>query len=614
MTEGGDVHFRVWAPDHRRVHVVLEEGPGSPATLPLQPQEDGYHAAVAPGEAGTLYRYRLSDDALYPDPASRFQPHGPDGPSQVVDPDAFRWSDAHWTGVSLPGQIIYELHLGTFTPDGSWAAAAEQLPELAALGVTVLEVMPVAEFPGDFGWGYDGVDLYAPYHRYGNPDDFRRFVDRAHGAGLAVILDVVYNHLGPVGNYLPRFSHRYFTDQYETDWGDPLNFHGPGSGPVREFFTANAAYWIDEFHLDGLRLDATQSIFDAHSGGEHIVAQVGRAAREAAAGRQIILIAENEPQDASLVRSTAAGGLGLDGLWNDDFHHSATVALTGRKEAYYGDYLGVPQEFVSGARWGFLYQGQHYSWQDDRRGSPALDLPPHAFVNYLQNHDQVANSGRGERAHRLTSPARLRAMTGLLLLGPATPLLFMGEEFAASAPFLYFADHEGELARAVRDGRRQFLAQFPSLVGADLPFPDDPESWRRCVLDFGERESHAETYRLYRELIGLRQTDTVLSRVRARGPEGAVLGAQAFLLRYFGERANDRLLLVNLGRELSFTPAPEPLLAPPDEGGWQPIWCSEDPRYGGGGAPPPEDPRGRWHIPAECTMLLVPARTATPSA
>lgn len=607
VAAGGGVDFLVWAPRPRRVQLRLEGGPGAPAVHEMERISSGYHQLHLPAAAaGTRYRFVLDGEASCPDPASRFQPEGPHGPSEVIDPRNFRWSDAGWRGITPHGQVLYELHIGTFTREGTWSAAARRLEALAELGITTVELMPVAEFPGEFGWGYDGVDLFAPYHRYGHPDEMRGFVDHAHALGMGVILDVVYNHLGPDGNYLYQFSEDYFTDAHETEWGDPLNFHGRNSGPVRDFFISNAAYWIEEFHLDGLRLDATQSIFDDATGGRHILAEITTAAREAAGDRSILVVAENEPQDADLVRPLGGGGMGMDGIWNDDFHHAAIVALTGRTEAYYRDYLGAPQEFVSAARWGFLYQGQHYAWQEKRRGSPALDLPPHALINFLQNHDQVANSGRGARINELTSPARLRAMTALLLLGPATPMLFMGQEFAASTPFLYFADHEPDLANAVREGRREFLEQFPSLTGAELPAPDDPATFRACVLNWQEREKNREIYLLHQELIRLRREDPVLRRIRNRGPEGAVLGAEAFVLRYLDEGGDDRLLIVNLGRELRFSPAPQPLLAPPRGKHWAPIWSSEDPRYGGSGAPPPESDTGAWHLTAECAMLLAP--------
>src|SRR5437667_221040 len=413
--------------------------------------------------------------------------------------------------------------------------------------------MPLADFDGRFGWGYDGVDLFAPTRLYGRPDDLRRYVDRAHALGIGVILDVVYNHLGPTGNYLRVFSPSYFTNRYENEWGDAINFDGPDAGPVREFFTANAGYWIDEFHFDGLRLDATQQIYDASP--EHILAAVGARVREAARGRSTIVVAENEPQDTRLVRPSAAGGHGLDALWNDDFHHSAMVALTGRAEAYYSDTYGEPQEFISAAKYGYLYQGQHYHWQRQPRGTPAWGVPPTAFINFLQNHDQVANSARGLRVHQVTSPGRYRAMTALLLLLPSTPMLFQGQEFAASAPFLYFADFEAELADAIRRGRAEFLTQFPSAAAfeerAALDNPGAPHTFARCKLDFSERETHAEAYALHRDLLQVRHEDDAFQVQRPGAVDGAVLGPATFALRFFtGDHSDDRLLIVNLGADL----------------------------------------------------------------
>src|SRR5512134_2822277 len=369
---GGGVHFRVWAPRRNTVEVVVEIGPGyrqadASRGIPLNREAGGYFSGVVPSAAdGTCYRYRLDGGELFPDPASRFQPTGPHGPSQVIDPARFRWTDDHWSGISLPAQVRYELHIGTFTPEGTWSAARALLPQLAETGVTVLEVMPVADFSGRFGWGYDGVDLFAPTRLYGTPEDFRAFVDRAHAVGIGVILDVVYNHMGYDGCYVTEFSNDYFTDRHRTDWGPALNFDGENSGPVREFVLSNVRYWIEEFHLDGLRLDATQNIYD-HASPEHILAAIARQVRESANGRSTIVVAENEPQDTILVHPTDEGGYGIDGLWNDDFHHSALVALTGHNEAYYSGYLGNPQEFISSVKWGFLYQGQYYRWQMNRR-------------------------------------------------------------------------------------------------------------------------------------------------------------------------------------------------------------------------------------------------------
>jgi len=588
------VHFRVWAPKRKKVEVATDTG-----SFELEAEGDGYFSGIG---RGSLYKYRLDGGDAFPDPASRFQPQGPHGPSQVIDPSTFPWTDEGWRGLRREGQVLYEMHVGTFTPEGTWEAASRELPELARLGVTVIEMMPIAEFPGRFGWGYDGVDLFAPYHLYGKPDDLRRFVDRAHAAGLGVILDVVYNHFGPDGNYLRQYADAWFTDRYENDWGDAIDFE---PGPVREFFLANAGYWIDELHFDGLRLDATQDIHDAS--GDHILSAIGRRVREAANGRSTYLVAENESQEARLVRD-----FGIDALWNDDFHHTAAVALTGRNEAYYTDYLGTAQELVSAVKYGFLYQGQRYGWQKKRRGSSSLDLPPPAFVSYIQNHDQIANSGRGERCHLLSSPGRFRAMTALLLLAPATPMLFQGQEFCASAPFLYFADHEPELAQAVQKGRLEFLAQFPSLrapeMRACIPDPREPSTFELCRLDLPERESHAPCYALHRDLLRLRREDPVFRAQGAGGLDGAVLTPEAFVLRYFsqGSQGDDRLLVVNLGRDLSLVPAPEPLLAPPEGACWEVVWSSEDPRYGGCGAPPPEDREGGWRLPGQAAVVLRP--------
>jgi maltooligosyltrehalose trehalohydrolase len=590
----------VWAPRAQSVDVQEDDG----AVTPLKRESHGYFSAVAAIGVGGRYRYRLDHGEAYPDPASRWQPDGPHASSAVVDADAFRWSDGGWAGVRRTGQVIYEMHVGTFTPEGTWRAAAAELSELARLGVTVIEMMPVAEFPGRFGWGYDGVSLFAPTRLYGTPDDLRYFVDRAHAAGIGVILDVVYNHLGPDGNYLGVFAPEYFTDRYRNEWGQAINFDGPDAGPVREFFVANASYWIDEFHMDGLRFDATQQMFDTSP--RHVLAEIVERARAVAPQRQLFLVAENEPQQARLVREPAGGGYGLDAIWNDDFHHTVRVALTGRTEAYYTDYGGRPQELVSAVKHGFLYQGQHYAWQRKRRGTPARDVPLSTFVAYLQNHDQIANSARGERLHAVTSPGRWRAVTALLLLAPATPLLFQGQEFAASAPFVYFAEHRPDLAALVRKGRGEFLAQFPSLAAPDvsacMPDPGAVTTFERCKLDLGERVRHAASYALHADLLALRRDDPVFRTQGARGVDGAVLGSEAFVVRFFGEDG-DRLLLVNLGGDLPLAILPEPLLAPPETARWELAWSSEAPRYGGCGVAP-FDPDGPWRLPPQAALVL----------
>ena len=423
-----ETHFRIWAPKVQHVDVVLETSAEKNAHRtfhPLAREESGYFSGSVAAGAGACYRFRVDGgEHFFPDPASRYQPDGPHGSSCVVDPSTFKWSDAKWRGRKLKGQIIYEMHIGTFTPEGTWKAAAEQLPELARIGITVIEMMPIADFPGDFGWGYDGVNLFAPTRLYGTPDDLRSFIDRAHALDLSVILDVVYNHFGPDGNYLRVFSEDYFTPKHENDWGESINFEGPNSGPVREFYITNGRYFIEEFHFDGFRFDATQDVHDESD--EYIIGAVGRAARLAAGERSLILVAENEPQETKLARPRREGGDDLDGLWNDDFHHTAIVALTGRREAYYTDYWGAPQEFISAAKYGYLYQGQPYSWQEAPRGTPTFGLPPEAFVAFIENHDQVANTASGDRLRFQTSPGRYRAMTALLLLGPWTPMLFQG--------------------------------------------------------------------------------------------------------------------------------------------------------------------------------------------
>lgn len=607
---GQGTHFRVWAPAARKLEVVLE-GAASAAPVALAAEEGGYFSGLVAGaHPGTRYRFRLDGGDALPDPASRWQPEGPHGPSEVVRPHtAFDWTDAGWQGVPPQGQVLYEMHIGTFTPEGTYAAAMDHLPHLKDVGITVLELMPVNEFNGPFGWGYDGVNLFAPTRHYGPPDALRAFIDRAHALGLGVILDVVYNHFGPSGNYLPRFSPDYLTTRYKNEWGEAINFDGDHSAPVREFFSANAAYWIREFHFDGLRLDATQCLYDA--GPVHIVAELAQAARAAAGGRSVYLTAENEPQHARLARPPSQGGTGIDALWNDDFHHSATVAATGACEAYYTETRGTPQELISALKWGFLYQGQYYAWQKQRRGTPALDLPAHAFVQFLQNHDQVANSARGERLHSLTTPGRLRALTALLLLTPGTPLLFQGQEFAASAPFLYFASHDGELDAMVRTGRSEFLEQFPNIgnpAGRTLLAPPaDPATFERCKLDHAERTQgwHAAVLELHRDLLRLRRDDPVFTAQDASRMHGAVLGAEAFLLRFLAADGEDRLLVVNLGPTLPLLPMAEPLLAPPAGCRWRLLWHSEDPRYHGNGMAEP-DGEHSWRLPTHALAVLAP--------
>jgi maltooligosyltrehalose trehalohydrolase len=608
-------HFRVWAPKAGSVDLVLEvsteESPRQTFHA-LEAEEGGYFSGHANAGAGARYWFRVNNN-FYPDPASRFQPDGPHGSSCIVDPTRFQWSDSQWPGpaaAGLKGQIIYEMHVGTFTNEGTWHAAAQQLEELARIGITVVEMMPVADFPGKFGWGYDGVDLFAPSHLYGSPDDLRAFIDRAHSLGLGVILDVVYNHFGPDGNYLGAFSDDYLIRGNENEWGDSINFDDRNSGPVREFFITNGCYWVDEFHFDGFRFDALHAIRDRST--EYIIGEVGRAARNAAGARSILLIAENDRQEARMVRPRSEGGDDLDGMWNDDFHHSAVVALTNRKEAYYDDYRGAPQEFISAAKYGFLYQGQALSWQKALRGSPTFSMSPEAFVCFIENHDQIANTGPGERVRFQTSPARYRAMTALLLLGPWTPLLFQGEEFGASSPFMFFAEiGDASVRDAIRKGRAEWLAPFLSLTKEEalttLPAPDDPKVFARCKLDFSEREKNRQLYDLHIDLLKLRREDSRFRQQIPGGIDGAVLGSASFVLRYFSQESDDRLLLVNFGESQALHPASDPLLAPPSGCTWEMLWTSESPRYGGAGSPLTATPE-HWILPGEATVALRPKR------
>lgn len=601
------VFFRIWAPKCHRVEVVLEDDHLD--GFPLIAEMEGYFSGFLPHcKAGALYWYRLNGDGQYPDPCSRFQPHGPHGPSLIVNPAAFTWHDENWPSIQLHGQVIYELHIGTFTPEGTFDAAIHELAELRRIGITLIEVLPVAEFPGRWNWGYDGVDLYAPTHNYGDAHAFRRFVDVAHSLGLGVILDVVYNHLGPEGNYLTAFSDDYFSNRYTTDWGAAFNYDGPNSTAVREFCWRNACYWIAEFHLDGLRLDATQNIYD--QGPLHILADLSQRVRETARPREIVLLAENEPQHLVCVTPVEDGGYGLDAMWNDDFHHSAHVALTGRREAYYTDYRGQAQELLSTIKRGFLYQGQRYHWQAQARGSVVTSQPASTFVIFTQNHDQVANTLHGERITHMTSPSRYRALTALMLLAPATPMLFMGQEFGASNPFLYFADFaDTALAASVHKGRKEFLAQFPSYASdeaqAVVPDPVDPSTFTRSKLSFSERQTHAPLYLFHQDLLRLRREDPLIARQDRTQLDGAILGPEALVLRFFGDKnTSDRLLVVNLGSDQEYVPAPEPLLAPPRDGWWRLEWSSDDPRYGGPGIIKPWGPNG-WYIPGASTTLFV---------
>lgn len=552
----GGVFFRVWAPKARLVEVEVATDAGHEYRS-LAPEGGGVHAGFVPGlGAGTLYRYRLDGKGSYPDPWSRSQPRGVHGPSEVVDPGSFRWTDKDWRGIERRALILYEVHVGTFTPVGTFDAMREELGELCRLGITALELMPVAEFPGRRNWGYDGVCLFAPSHVYGGVAGLKRLVDDAHRRGLAVLLDVVYNHLGPDGNYLRQFSDDYFSDRYRTPWGDAINYDGPNSSRVRELVVRNACYWLTEYHLDGLRLDATHTMFDQSP--THVLAELAMAARTAVGGARVIhLIAEDERRDVRLIRHVTDGGYGLDSVWADDFHHAVHVLTTGERDGYYAHYQGRAAEIARALRDGFLLRGQHARDRRTPRGSAVGAEPASAFTFCIQNHDQVGNRAFGERLHHLVGLDAYLVASVLLLLAPETPLLFMGQEFAASSPFLYFTDHHPELGRQVSGGRRQQFSSFRADAAPGwrdrLPDPQSEETFRRSRLDLAERQRHAGVYELYQRLLRLRRLDPVFSQPDLAQTDAVAIGQRCVVMRRWNERGR-RLVIANFGPACVLSP------------------------------------------------------------
>jgi maltooligosyltrehalose trehalohydrolase len=500
--------FSVWAPNAEQVELVLGEDRMAMAQGP-----GGWWTAGVEGAGpGTDYAFSLDGGPALPDPRSPFQPHGVHGPSRTVDHSAFPWTDQGWRGgPPLSAALVYELHVGTFTPQGTFEAAIERLGDLADLGVTHIELLPVAEFPGERGWGYDGVDLFAPHHAYGGPDGLKRLVDAAHAAGLGVIIDVVYNHLGPDGNYLGAFG-PYFTDRYTTPWGQAVNYDDAGSDEVRNFVCDNACMWLTDYHADGLRLDAVHAIFD--SSAVHILEELGGrvAALEPRLGRRVFVIAESDLNDPRLVRSTEAGGYGLEAAWSDDFHHALHAVLTGERSGYYEDF-GRLSHLAAALERGYVYDGRFSGHRQRRHGRPATGLSAHRLLGYLQNHDQVGNRAAGERSSALLSTGRLRIGAALVLTAPFVPMLFAGEEWGASSPFLYFTDHvDADLGRAVSEGRRREFASF-GWDPADVPDPQARSSFERSKLDWAEREKepHASLLEWHRALVALRRRVPALS-------------------------------------------------------------------------------------------------------
>ncbi|MEO6811359.1 MAG: malto-oligosyltrehalose trehalohydrolase [Isosphaeraceae bacterium] len=587
--------FRVWAPERTTVEVVLD---GLDSGVPLERYPDGTFGGCLPGvEAGARYKYRLDGGDSFPDPASRFQPEGVHGPSEVIDPSQFRWTDNDWTGVAHRDLVLYELHAGTFTPEGTFTGVIEQLLELVALGVTGIELMPVADFPGQRNWGYDGVCLFAPARCYGRPDDLRRLVDEAHRHGLAVLLDVVYNHFGPEGSYAPQFSPYYFSDRHVNPWGRGLNFDGPQSGMVREFFIENAQHWIHEYHLDGLRLDATHAILDESS--RHFITDLTSRVRQSVTGRRIQLIAEDHRNLVHMVKGEGEGGWGLNGVWADDFHHKVRVSLAGDNQGYYLDYNGSMPELAEILNQGWHFTGQFSKVLQQHRGTDPRGIPPRRFVFCIQNHDQIGNRALGERLHHQIDLAAYRAASVLMLCAPATPLLFMGQEWGASTPFLFFTDHPEPLGALVREGRRNEFRHFALFADPEarfsIPDPQADSTFTNSRLDWRERtrEPHASTLRLYQALLALRRTEPAVRYAQPGTFVAFALSGTTLLLRQDGDVAPSLLAIIQMDGEAEARLEGHPALHGLDTSRCQLVLTTEDPPFAPDPCPPSVDLSGK---------------------
>ncbi|MBU0750611.1 MAG: malto-oligosyltrehalose trehalohydrolase [Gammaproteobacteria bacterium] len=596
--DGGGVNFRLWAPGVTAVTLLLDEV----RELPMTAGNGGmFELTVAEAHAGSRYRFRLPDGLAVPDPASRFNPDDIHGPSMVVDPAAFDWPDADWRGRPWEEAVIYELHLGTFSPTGDFAGLEARLDYLAELGVTALEIMPVADFPGRRNWGYDGVLPFAPDAAYGRPEDFKQLVAAAHARGLMVFLDVVYNHFGPEGNYLHAYAPDFFNPAHHTPWGAAINFDGAGSRTVRDFFIHNALYWIEEYHLDGLRLDAIHAICD--DGSPDIVEELGAAVLAGPGSqRHVHVILENDHNqahyldpaksrrwrdgdsrirrqhgdgDSAARRHDGDGGNGgradATAQWNDDIHHAFHVIATAETDGYYADYAAAPVaqlgRCLSG---GFAFQADPSPFRDGEvRGEPSSHLPPAAFVDFLQTHDQIGNRAFGERLCHLAAPAALEAVTAVLLLAPQPPMLFMGEEFAAAQPFLFFCDFGPELAQAVTEGRRREFSRFARFADPAarerIPDPNAEATFATCVLDWDaiEQEPHRAMLDLHRRLLALRR-QWLAPRLAGMGngtPQLELLSERALSVRWRLGDGSRLALVANLGdATITATPASGTLL------------------------------------------------------
>lgn len=590
------VIYRTWC-EHDRVDVVLLDDSGEVLrTIEMQPQPDGFFTALdESGRAGDLYRYRLGGADHWPDPASRWQPFGVHGASMVIDPTTFGWSDDDWKRPALQQLVIYELHVGTFTPEGTFRAVISKLEYLRALGVNAIELMPVADFPGDRNWGYDGVMLYAPARAYGNPNDLRALVDAAHAHGLAVILDVVYNHLGPDGNYVGLFHSGYFDHERKTPWGDAFDL---ATEAVRSLFADNAPYWMREFHIDGFRLDATHAITDRSE--RHILADIAQRVHDEGG----FVIAEDERNEPQLLRPPQEGGFGFDGCWSDDFHHVVHVMLTRDREGYYRNFSGTPAELAETISHGWLFRGQLETPDRERRGGDSSGLAPQQFVYCISNHDQVGNRAFGERLAQLAGAAAYRAASALLCVIPQTPMLFMGQEWSASTPFQYFTNHSEDLGQKVTKGRRQEFRDFSAFADPEtltsIPDPQAERTFRNSKLRWDEAGDahHKQVLELYRAFLQLRRTHPAF-RDRSRDNYRVFELEHGIIALLFGHNSARRCLVVFdlIGGH------PLPRLADvqfeaTNRYDWRTMLSSNEPRFGG-------EERDPFSVPT--TLVLEPA-------
>ncbi len=570
LLQDGGTRFRLWAPGCRSVGLLLEDAAGGDS-LAMTALPQGWHELTVPAAgAGTLYRFVLPDGTRVPDPASRFQPQDVAGPSEVIDPAAYGWT-VSWAGRPWNEIVLYELHVGAFTPEGTFRAAIGKLDHLASLGVTGIEIMPVWDFPGKRNWGYDGVLPYAPDSSYGRPEDFKALIEAAHGRGIAVLLDVVYNHFGPEGNYLPVYAPGFFTERHHTPWGAAVNYDGEHAGPVREFVIHNALYWLEEFDLDGLRFDAVHAIID--EGPKHLLDELSERVR-AASGRPVHLLLENEDNEPKRLSRQGGEPVHFTAQWNDDIHHVLHVAATGENGGYYADYCDADKaantELLARAlAEGFAYQGQVMPYRGSARGEPAAHLPPGAFVAFIQNHDQIGNRAFGDRLSRTAKPETMRALAAVYLLLPQTPMIFMGEEWGAAQPFPFFCDFDGELAEAVRNGRRAEFARFPEFQDPAqrdrIPDPLAESTFSSAKLDWSAID--ADRLGTYTALIEARRRHIVpLLPLITGGGSATEHGPGA--VRVSWSLGGDRSLV--LAANLSAHPAD----VPPAAG--QPIWSEGD--------------------------------------